>query len=97
MTLFIGIKERGGNSTPRKRKVREMKIKYFENGKSKSIEINPDSEAITVLAHEQEFAQVWIENDVNGKVAIISGCTGIEAHGFMRNGLSLTKRTCRIS
>tara|TARA_R110000824_G_scaffold133834_1_gene296685 strand:- start:759 stop:1001 length:243 start_codon:yes stop_codon:yes gene_type:complete len=77
------------------RKEITMKIEYFENGKSKSIEINPDHEAITIYASEREFAQVWIENKVNGSVAIVSGCTGVSAHGFMRNGLSLTKRTCR--
>ena len=74
-----------------------MTIEYYEKDEKKSIILTPDHEAIKILANDQEFAQVWIENDVNGEACIVSGVSGVKVCGWMQNGKVLTKRTCRVS
>ena len=73
-----------------------MTIRYYENGKEKSIEINPDHEALTIKASEREFVQIWLENKINGEASVVSSFTGIDVRGYMTNGKVLTKSTCRI-
>ena len=74
-----------------------MTIEYYEKDEKKSIILTPDHEAIKILANDQEFAQVWIDNKVNGEACIVSGISGVKVNGWMENGKVLTKRTCRVS
>ena len=74
-----------------------MRVEYYEKGKKKSIEINPDYEALTIKASKREFVQIWLENKINGEANIISGFSGVDVRGYMVNGKALTKSTCRIS
>ena len=74
-----------------------MRVEYYEKGKKKSIEINPDYEALTIKASKREFVQIWLENKINGEANIVSGFSGVDVRGYMENGKALTKSTCRIS
>ena len=68
-----------------------MTIEYRVNRKVKRINIDPDNDAVKVIAGKSEFVQVWIHND--NLAHISADFTGTTVVGWMRNGNKLTKRT----